>query len=401
MQQISEIALAYAPHLPSTNQTRCSRVDVCVFLMLLPVILLLVFQVIKAAPAGPGEYDSDWLQLLQVLSSSQSHVWPSQHQGETSSQSHSSFIPQNTDIGSWSPTNSINDELRYSPHYWGGHTPDIQPSPSYLSSSHMTSLHSSFAPQGHSHMPPELDPEDLDFVNNVLIDLDHEGPPQGDESNIVAATTAAKVVNPLPPSQSTSGVSTLQRKLARKRSSTQKNRTRKQPNPDKRTAEPSTLQSIPYTEALRNDGRSTGTLTLRPNEKLIQDLSSRIFADKLRVVEDRLLRFLKPDQFFRRWPLGRRSRRLPIFGTTAADGTTKLGIYMTDHHTSHESPNFKDTILENKRYYMFFGVPTTLKAKNPIEYYGAGYIDSKDFHTVDQHLSPLLEGIKEAAELRL
>jgi len=113
-----------------------------------------VFQVIKAAPAGPGEYDSDWLQLLQVLSSSQSHVWPSQHQGATSSQSHSSIIPQNTDIGSWSTTNSINDELRYSPHYWGGHTPDIQPSPSYLSSSHMTSLHSSFAPQGHSHMPP-------------------------------------------------------------------------------------------------------------------------------------------------------------------------------------------------------------------------------------------------------
>ena len=74
---------------------------------------------------------------------------------------------------------------------------------------------------------------------------------------------------------------------------------------------------------------------------------------------------------------------------------------MTDHHTFGQSKRLKGTVLENKRYYMFFGVPETLKAKNTIEYYGAGYINAEDHPAVDRHLEPLLDELKAAAETRL
>ena len=164
--------------------------------------------------------------------------------------------------------------------------------------------------------------------------------------------------------------------------------------------EPSSLGKIPYTEPLGSDIKLSGSLYFTPSEKLIQDISLQLFGGKLRTVDERVFHFVKPQNYWAMWPMHKRSRRLPLFSTTAADGKTKLEIYMTDNNNREPNKKLKGTVLENKRYYMFFGVPETLKAKNTIEYYGAGYINAEDHVAVDQHLMPLLRVLNQAAGTR-
>lgn len=284
----------------------------------------------------------------------------------------------------------INNDQTHSSLYRDMHFSDAEPSQSW---NYASTPHHTISPYDLSHTPRLLNAEELEFLHNALMPSDSEalppsGRPIGGETN-----TAFNVAKNPQTDQGESMSSSVPRKRVRKSSQVHgEERIRKQPESLKRT-EPEVLRSIPYTEPLGSDRQTLGVLALRPNEKLIQEISSRVFAGKLRVAQEHLFYHLRMEDYFRKWPLRRRNRRLPLISTTAADGKTKLRIHMTDHYSSPRNANLRGTILENKQYYMFFGVPETLQAKNPIEYYGSGYIDVKDHSAVDQHLLPLLKGL--------
>ena len=360
-------------------------------LLLLPV-LYLAFHVAQAAPAGPGDRETDWQHYLHGWSPQQSPISPSQHQGPWSGSSQSSVGPQHPAANNWSPANAPNSQ------FWGGHANDAQPSQSW---DHALTPPYSFSTHDYSYTPPELKPEDLEFLHDALRDSDTDAPRPGGESRFVGDSVAANVVDPLGLGQREASASSVQPKVVGEDSQVER---QKRANRRRRVgwaAEPESLRMIPYVEPLRKDGKLSAAIVFKPSEKLIQDISSRIFAGKLRVVDERLFSYFHMNDYYRKWPMYRRSRRLSLFSTTATGGRTKLNIHMTDHHTFGQSKRLKGTVLENKRYYMFFGVPETLKAKNTIEYYGAGYINAEDHPAVDRHLEPLLDELKAAAETRL
>lgn len=443
-------------------------------LLLLPV-LYLAFHVAQAAPAGPGDRETDWQHYLHGWSPQQSPISPSQHQGPWSGSSQSSVGLQHPAANIWSPANAPNSQ------FWGGHANDAQPSQSW---DHALTPPYSFSTHDYSYTPPELKPEDLEFLHDALRDSDSEQHRSGAQAGTSTSEAWPGYVNndqthgslywgrhanddqpfqpwnhaltrpysfspheysstpvklnaeeleflqnalrdsdgevPLPSARSTGGeagtsanvVKNLesvqdgssaisgQQKPTEEGSQVARPKRRRNRGGVGRLREPSSLGKIPYTEPLGSDIKLSGSLYFTPSEKLIQDISLQLFGGKLRTVDERVFHFVKPQNYWAMWPMHKRSRRLPLFSTTAADGKTKLEIYMTDNNNREPNKKLKGTVLENKRYYMFFGVPETLKAKNTIEYYGAGYINAEDHVAVDQHLMPLLRVLNQAAGTR-
>ncbi|GAC93045.1 hypothetical protein PHSY_000606 [Pseudozyma hubeiensis SY62] len=355
---------------------------------------------VEAMPANSEDEDSDWQRHLQDWSYPPSPAQPLASHQYSSGSIHFSEI---TDAHGASHNNeapaSIHHDLgsTQSSFQWQG-----SPSSSGQAQSWRGPATSSpSTPHNLVHSPQEISQADLDFLHRILSETEDRIEPSGDSQQpsnvgIIASRSSQDQrqrprrsrMNSLPIRASvkdTTGYFTSG------------------PTPKRKTLrrwpEPEFLNRISYQPGTRFDGGQLGNLVMDAKSGLVSDLSSRLFAGKLHVVDDPVLNYLRADLFYKKWPIERPSRRLPLVTTTAADGT-KLRIHMTLHNSSTSSKYLKGTVLQDRPYYMVYGVPELLRAKdNPIVYYGAGYLDPEDNSEVDSHFSSVLA--KEAGEIHL
>ncbi|KAF6767606.1 hypothetical protein PSEUBRA_006048 [Kalmanozyma brasiliensis GHG001] len=163
-------------------------------------------------------------------------------------------------------------------------------------------------------------------------------------------------------------------------------------------AEPQFIKELNLLPPLNTNRRA---INYKSDDAVRDRIVSHLFANKLHWVEAKTLRLDEKD-YYRRSPYQRQTRLLPLVRGSVGSGG-EHPIYMTANNPQGKKfRNMEGSPLNGRPYYSFWGVPDAFEAKQlPITYYGSGYLDEADHVAVDQHVRPLLEGLKHAGQVHV